>query len=352
MKPADYTKPGIPAAITGLDRQGLALLMPGQPAFRAKQLFEYLYSHRESFPETLDDCTVLPAALRTTLSESLPLRSTRIDCKIADGEGAVKYRILLHDELPVEAVVLVDGKGRRTACLSSQAGCKMGCRFCRTASLGFSRNLSCGEILEQVKWIESDSGTISNIVFMGMGEPLDNFDNLMQAISILTDEKGFGIGRRRITVSTCGLADEILKLAEAQSGVRLAISLNSAIPGKRLEIMPIERRFSLDVLKKSLIEYQRQCAGKRITLEYVMLGGKNLSRAHAEALIRFTKGLKVLVNLIPLNGSEDIPYAVPSGKECSRFEQQLTAGGLNVTRRMSKGGDIEGACGQLAAKDR
>ncbi len=335
-------------SLFGMNREALAQLMPTEPPFRSKQLFEYLYSRREERAPSLQDCSVLPRNLRNSFS--LPVYTTRLYKTVRDEEGVVKYRIVLHSGEPIEAVVLVDRAGRRTACLSSQAGCKMGCRFCTTASLGFSRNLSVGEILEQLKWIESDSGAVQNIVFMGMGEPLDNLESVIGAISILTDERGFGLGRRRITLSTCGLADKILQLSEARLGVRLAVSLNSALSPQRKALMPIEGRFPLNHLKESLVAYQKACGNKRITLEYVMMKETNLSLQHAKALIDFAKGLKVLVNLIPLNRGDEIPFEVPTEGECAFFEKQLTQAGLNVTRRKSKGRSIRGACGQLAAQ--
>lgn len=337
-------------ALIGMNCQELATLLNGEPAFRSKQLYEFLYSHRSQLLSSIMECSVLSLNLRKKLYQEYRLFSTSMDCKIRDGQGVVKYRILLPEGDPIEAVVLVDGKGRRTACLSSQSGCRMGCTFCRTAKLGFGRNLTAGEILEQLKWIESDSGEISNIVFMGMGEPLDNIENVLKAVSIITDERGFGLGRRRITLSTCGIGDGIDLLGEASTGIRLALSLNNAINEEREEIMPITKRWSLIGLKASLLSYQQKCAGKRITLEYVMLEGQNMTKEHATAIAHFAKGLKVLINLIPLNGSPDLPFNVPSDKICQQFELWLSDMGLNVTRRYSKGGSIEGACGQLAGK--
>ena len=274
-----------------------------------------------------------------------------IEKKEISKDGSTKFLLKLFDGLSIEAVVLFDGKGRKTLCISTQVGCKMGCKFCRTASLGFSRNLTVGEILQQFMIAEAEVGRISNIVYMGMGEPLDNFEAMIQSLDILIDEKGFNLGKRKITISTCGLSDKILKLGHENSGVRLAISLNSAISANRLSIMPIEKKFNLDSLKESLLEYQKNCGGKRITLEYVMLDGENMSTADALAISEFANGLKVLINLIPLNGSPDIPYKVPSNKSCEQFERKISQFGLNVTRRYSKGSEISGACGQLAAKN-
>ncbi len=337
-------------ALIGLSDQELSLVLANEPSFRIKQLYEFLYAKREKSALSILDCTVLSKQTREKLDAQFTLYSMTEDCKIKDRTGATKYRFKLTDGHFVESVILVDSTGRQTACLSSQVGCKMGCTFCSTAQLGFKRNLTAGEILEQFKWLESDSGNISNIVFMGMGEPLDNLDNVLKAVSILTDEKGFAMGHRRITLSTCGLASALKKLAEAKTGIRLAVSLNNAIDSQREVVMPITKRYSLEELKNALIKYQQETGGKRITLEYVMLKDENMSERHAQAISDFVRGLKAMVNLIPLNAGNSIAHKTPTEAMCAAFERSLKSKRINVTRRYSKGGDIAGACGQLAGK--
>lgn len=288
----------------------------------------------------------LPLSLRGELAEHHKITSTKIDSLHPDEDGTVKLRILMADGLVVEAVLLKDREGRLTACLSSQAGCAMGCKFCRTGEMGLKRDLSTGEIVEQFLHMEREFGEIGNIVFMGMGEPLANFDAFTKAVRILNHPKGRDLGIRRMTVSTCGLTPEILRLGEEGPALRLAISLNSPRQEIRETIMPIAKRYPLEELKEVLLQYQTH-QPKRITLEYVLLKGINDSERDLEALMRWITPLKAVVNLIPWNPVATLPYEAAPEETTRHFQERLEAAGFPVTRRYRRGRGVNGACGQL-----
>jgi 23S rRNA (adenine2503-C2)-methyltransferase len=250
----------------------------------------------------------------------------------------------------IEAVLLEDGRGRRTACLSTQAGCAMGCVFCKTGALGFRRNLEAAEIVEQFLRLRAE-GEIANIVVMGMGEPLQNLPELRRALEVLCAPEGIGLSPRRITVSTAGIVEGIRDLTAAGPRVRLALSLTAAETGLRERLMPITRTNPLGELKAALVEYQERW-GQRITLETVLLGGLNTREEDAAALAAFARGLDAVVNLIPWNPVEGMrfegrPLQEPSPGEAAAFQARLEKRGLAVTRRLRKGRGIGGACGQL-----
>lgn len=263
--------------------------------------------------------------------------------------SAVKLAIRLQDNLVVECVRLSDGKDRHTACLSSQVGCAMGCAFCKTGTMGLKRNLDAGEIIEQFVHLEKLGEKISHIVFMGMGEPLNNFGPLMEAIHILHDREQFDISYRKITISTSGFVPGIHKLSELELPIKLAVSLVTADDAKRSRIMRINRTYPLNELKKALISFQRR-ENKRITLEYCMLKGYNTRAEDAEKLKKFMNGMDALVNLIPWNPVEGMSFESPSDDEIRAFTNELKRLGINYSIRRSKGRDISGACGQLASK--
>lgn len=267
-----------------------------------------------------------------------------------DSLSTVKLAIRLQDGLVVECVRLSDGKDRFTACLSSQVGCAMGCAFCKTGTMGLLRNLTSSEIIEQFVHLEKLGSPISHIVFMGMGEALANFNPVMEAVHCLHDEEWFNISYRKITISTCGLAPAILRLAEIGLPVKLAVSLVSADDGTRSRIMRINKAHPLPELKKALISFQHQ-ENKRITLEYCMLSGINMDEKSAKELQRFTRGLDALVNLIPWNPVEGLDFKTPDEKEIDTFTSLLSRMGVNYTIRRSKGREISGACGQLASEN-
>lgn len=268
-----------------------------------------------------------------------------------DDRSAVKLLVQLEDKALIECVMLSDGTGRKTACISSQVGCAMGCAFCKTGTMGLVRNLKDYEIVEQMVHLRTLDPTIGHIVFMGMGEPLHNLGALMSAITYFHNPKLFNISYRKMTVSTCGLVPGIRSLGELDLGIRLAVSLVSADDETRSRIMRVNRTYPLSELKKALIAFQHTC-DKRITLEYCMLGGVNTTPEAAKDLASFTAGLFAVVNLIPWNPIEGMEWRTPGAQEIRAFTSQLDRLRVNYTLRMTKGRGISGACGQLATSSR
>ncbi|MDR2068422.1 MAG: 23S rRNA (adenine(2503)-C(2))-methyltransferase RlmN [Spirochaetaceae bacterium] len=333
--------------ISGCPREDLIGLSLPLPPFRAKQIFKWIARGARSF----SDMTNLSLDLRRELDSRFTLYGSRIAARLEDPDGTVKLQIALADGARIEAVLLHDGQGRRTACLSTQAGCPAGCVFCKTGTLGFLRNLDSAEIVEQFLHIRSVYPAIANIVIMGMGEPLLNLTELRRALLVLTDQEGLGLSRRRITVSTSGIVEGIRDLADRGPPVRLAVSLPTAEPCLREALMPISRGNPLPALKEALVYYQRK-QDRRITVEAVLLGGLNTRQEDAAALAAFAAGLDVVVNLIPWNPVEGpefrgLPLREPARGELERFMGLLNKKGLKVTRRFRKGRGVSGACGQL-----
>ena len=313
-----------------------------KPAFRARQIFEWIHKGAESFEEM----TNLPLDLRESLKD-IPVLSTTVSKESLSDDGTSKITLKLYDNSFIESVLLIDENDRRTACLSSQAGCAMGCTFCKTATMGLIRNLTAGEIVEQFLHLQSRYGNISNIVFMGMGEPLANLDEVIKSIEILHHPKGQNIGLRKITISTSGITRKIRELAGIELPVRLAVSLISADEGIRAELMPVTGKEPLKQLKESLIFFQR-ITKKRITLEYVLMAGINDSKEDSIKLRHFVDNLKVIVNIIPWNPVEGLPYQEPDEKTVNSFISMLEDLSIPVTKRYRKGRSVNGACGQLA----
>jgi 23S rRNA (adenine2503-C2)-methyltransferase len=297
--------------------------------------------------------TNLAIPLREDLEGRFSLYSSVIAGRAADPDGTVKLYIRLYDGERIEAVLLTDGAGRKTACLSTQAGCPLACVFCKTGTRGLTRNLDSGEILEQFLHLRSIEPEIANIVFMGMGEPLLNLPELYKTLAVLTDSRGFGLSKRRITLSTSGIIAGIRHLAATGPAVGLALSLTTADTKLRSRLMPITLSNPLPLLKDVLYDYQQQ-QGRRITLEAVLLGGINTRQEDSDALAAFAAGLDVVVNLIPWNPVEGMVFEgqalqEPSRREIAGYIQRLEGRGLKVTRRLHKGRGIAGACGQLGA---
>ncbi|MBR7063721.1 MAG: 23S rRNA (adenine(2503)-C(2))-methyltransferase RlmN [Treponema sp.] len=309
--------------------------------FRANQIFSWISKGISSF----DEMTNISIPFREELKNNALLYSSSVTNKLQDTDGTVKLQITTSDNLAVETVLLKDKEGRKTACVSSQVGCAMKCAICKTGTLGFSRNLTAAEIVEQFLFLEKECGELQNIVFMGMGEPLLNLSNVTKAISILTHKNGRNLSARRITISTCGIVPKIYELAESTFHVRLALSLVSANQEKRNKLMP-GAAFPLSELKKAISHYSEK-TGRRTTLEAVLLSGVNTSKEDAEQMIQFAKGLNVNINLIPWNKVSDILFQSPSEKEISFFASYLKSANLNVTIRTHRGRNISGACGQL-----
>jgi 23S rRNA (adenine2503-C2)-methyltransferase len=323
----------------------LAGVLSLSPAFRAKQVFRQLARGASSFAEMTD--LPLPERERlTSIYARIP--SSEPAAELSDPDGSLKLQLRLADGAAVECVLLEDLEGRRTACLSSQVGCAMGCAFCKTGSLGYLRDLSAGEIMEQFHFLGSNRGgkasPISNVVFMGMGEPLANLEAVRRSIEILTGQ--VGLSRRKITISTCGLVPGILELAERGPAVRLAVSLTVAEDELRSRLMPVNRRWNLAALKEALARYQ-EATGERITLECALMGGVNASPESARRLLDWIKPLKVQVNVIPWNRIPGFPFVEPSRGEIEAFMSVLDSGGLVASRRMRRGRGVMGACGQL-----
>jgi 23S rRNA (adenine2503-C2)-methyltransferase len=314
----------------------------------------------------------LSASLRAELDARFTLRSSILAKTLPSPDGTVKLQISLGSDgtdactsgtFNIEAVILTDKSGRKTACLSTQAGCPAACVFCRTGSLGLKRNLSASEIVEQLLHIQeylksaedtADCGEaprIDTIVIMGMGEPLLNIDALYRALRVFTAPDGFAMSARRITVSTCGIVKGIRTLTDTFPDVRLALSLTTGREELRRRLMPITAANPLAEVKTALVEYQCK-RGKRVTIEAVLLGGINTQHEDIAAMIDFTAGLDVMINLIPWNPSAGLSFEgraliPPSRDELSRFETALKSAGLNVARRFRRGGSVNGACGQL-----
>lgn len=316
-----------------------------EKSFRLDQLASWIY---EKGASGYDEMTNLPLNLRENLKAELPLsESLKLYDKKVSSDGTVKYLFELEDGNRIESVLIPDS-GRSTLCISSQVGCALGCTFCLTGRVGKIRNLRTSEIVEQLIKVNSiNSGAVTNIVFMGMGEPLDNLDNLVRAIKILTDRRFIGMSSRRITVSTSGLVPQIKKLGEELT-VNLSVSLNASNDDLRDEIMPVNRRYKLSQLLDSLKGFPFP-KRKLLTFEYVLLKGINDSDKHAYELTELLKSIKCKINLIPFNEADPLPYSSPGMDRVLGFQEILTASGINVRIRKNRGRDILGACGQLAA---
>lgn len=332
-------------SLFGLDQESLIKTLKLEKKFQGKQIFQWLAKGVTSFEEM----TNLSKALRERLIKEFksPCSSKVIDTQI-DDTGAVKLAVELHDKNIIECVMLTDKNDRKTACLSSQVGCAMGCKFCRTATMGLLRNLESYEIIEQFVHL-SKLGDITHIVYMGMGEPLHNLGNVLRSIRYFHSEDTYFISHRRITISTCGVVPGIKKLTEQKLPVKLAISLVSADNVQRDEIMPVNKAYDLNELKRALLHYQNK-GGKRFTLEYCMLSGVNVDEKAAKKLANFTNGMDAVVNLIPWNPAAELPWQTPSNQEINSFCMFLDDFHIPYTRRFTKGRNVNGACGQLATK--
>jgi 23S rRNA (adenine2503-C2)-methyltransferase len=328
----------------GIPLDELAEQLAPLPRFRAAQIFKWIASGVSSF----DEMKNLPLELRGELAKRYTLRTHVAVETHRSSDGTVKLTIQLADEAWIESVLLADGK-RYTACLSTQAGCPAGCVFCKTGAQ-FLRNLNSGEIVEQFLLLR-DIADISNIVIMGMGEPLLNLAELRRALAVISDKKGMNFSRRRITVSTCGIVQGINDLADNGPGIRLALSLTTADEALRRRLMPITASHPLGKVKEALRHFQ-DSGGGRITLEAVLLGGINTRGEDAASIAQFARGLDAAINLIPWNpvkglSFESKPLQEPAPEEVEAFTRRLEALGLNVTRRYRRGRGIMGACGQL-----
>ena len=329
-------------ALLGLSASEIVEAVALSPSFRGKQIFSWLSKGVDSFEKmkNLDKTTL------EKLNTAAVIYTSSVSKVLKDPDGTIKLQITLEDGRAIETVLLTDKEGRKTACVSCQAGCAMGCAFCQTGQLGLGRNLTAGEIVEEFFYLEKEAGKLDNIVFMGMGEPLQNLSAIRKAVEILTDKNGRALSTRRITLSTCGLVQGIYELADKGPKMRLALSLTSADSDLREALMPVAKGNSLGELKKALAYYIEK-TGKRVTLEAALLAGKNTGKESAAKLIEFAKDLDVYINLIPWNPVPGLDFSTPSTSECSSFLRQLEDAGLNVNLRVRRGAKIGGACGQL-----
>ena len=320
----------------------------GIQKFRAKQVYEWLHKH---LAMSYDEMSNLPKALREDLNEKFPLHNCEIARKqVSKLDNTVKYLFRLHDGDFVESVVMKYKYGY-TICVSTQVGCKMGCAFCASTLGGFKRCLLPGEILSQLYCAQHDLGErISHIVLMGMGEPLDNYDNVMRFLSLVTDEKGVNISMRNISLSTCGIVPKIEELLQKHLQLTLSISLHAPSDELRSKIMPINKRYSVDELLNVCRKYVNETS-RRISFEYSMLAGVNDSDECARLLASKLKGMLCHVNLIPVNEVAESPFKPSSPERIERFVEILGKSGINATVRRKLGSDIDASCGQLRLKE-
>jgi len=318
----------------------------GEPAFRAKQIYSWLTAG-----VSFDGMTNLSLKLREKLKEEYTEGFAEIIQVQESVDGTKKYLLRLRDGHLVESVLMRYDHGN-TICISSQAGCAMGCRFCASRIGGLIRHLTAGEILSQVIAVNADEGTgrnITNVVMMGTGEPFHNYDNSVKAIRLMHAPDGLGISARNISVSTCGLPEGIRKFTKEGLPVTLCLSMHSAFEHKRREIMPVADRFSLKEVLTAMREYQLQ-TGRRVIFEYLLIDGFNNLDEDVRELKQLTKGLISHINLIPYNHVEGAPYQAPTTSAVHAFAKKLEQEGLSATVRRTLGQDIDGACGQLRAK--
>lgn len=322
----------------------------GDKAFRGNQVYEWLWSKGA---HSFNDMTNISKQTRALLEEHFVINHIAVDQMQQSADGTIKNAVKLHDGLVVESV-LIPTKTRTTACVSSQVGCSLDCKFCATARLKRMRNLNPDEIYDQVVAIDKESRMyhnrpLSNIVFMGMGEPLMNYNNVIKAIDKITSPEGLGMSPKRITVSTSGVPKMIKKMADDQVKFKLAVSLHSAIDEVRTSIMPFNEHFPLEDLRESL-EYWYSKTKSRITYEYVVWKGVNDTIASVQALVRFCKYVPCKVNIIEYNPIDDGDYQQANQEAINLYIQELERHKIPVTVRRSRGKDIDAACGQLANK--
>ncbi len=312
----------------------------GQPAYRGRQVFEWIHRHGVLDPHRM---TNLSASLRDQLAahESHEVR------RLTSVDGLTSKLLLrLHDGQEIEAVEMNTLSGRKTVCVSTQAGCAMGCVFCVTGQFGFARNLEAGEIVEQVLRFNSAERRVTNVVFMGMGEPLANYDETLRAIRLLMHPRGIALGARHITVSTSGLVPQMHQLADEHLQIGLAVSLHAPHDELRSSLMPVNRRWPIAEVVAAADHYAAQ-TGRRVSYEYTLMAGLNDSESLADDLADLLRGRLCHVNLIPLNPTEDPTLHASSKQRALAFEARLRSAGIAATIRVNRGRDILAACGQL-----
>ena len=334
------------ADIKSLNIKELTAFMEGlgEKAFRAKQIYQWIHIKQVT---TFDEMTNISKALIEKLKENAVLvtlkKETFQESKI---DGTRKYLFCLEDGNVIESV-LMKYKHGNSVCISSQVGCRMGCRFCASTLDGLVRNLTPSEMLEQIYQIGKDIGErISNVVVMGTGEPMDNFDNLLKFIELLTDENGLNISQRNLTVSTCGIVPKMKEFADAKLQITLALSLHASTQEKRLELMPVANKYEIHEVVDAC-KYYFEKTGRRVTFEYSLVGGVNDRDEDVKQLCTLIKGMNCHVNLIPVNPIKERSFVQPDNAVTLGFKNKLEKNGINATIRREMGRDIDGACGQL-----
>ena len=337
--------------IKSLNREELEKLLVslGEKPFRAKQIYSWLHVRQVT---SFEEMTDISTKLREILKETCELTAlTKIEVQCSKLDGTRKYLFGLADGNMIESV-LMRYKHGNSVCISSQAGCRMGCRFCASTLDGLVRNLTPGELLDQIYRIQQDIGErVSHVVVMGTGEPLDNYDNLLKFIHLLSSEGGLHISQRNITVSTCGIVPNMLRLAEEKLQITLALSLHAPSQEKRQELMPVARKYDIQQVIEACKHYFER-TGRRITYEYSLVGGFNDSQEDADLLARLLKGQNCHINLIPVNPIKEREFVQPESGVVLEFKNKLEKYGINVTIRREMGRDIDGACGQLRKRYR
>ena len=316
----------------------------GEKSYRAGQIYDWIHNKGA---DSLDLMTNLPKSLKEALKQNYMIFTLKkVDCRISQIDGTRKYLFELYDGNIIESVLLRYDYGN-TVCISSQVGCRMGCRFCASTLDGLERNLTAGEMLGQIYEISKDIGErIGHVVIMGSGEPLDNYDNLINFIRIVSSQEGINLSTRNITVSTCGLVPKMYELADANLPITLAVSLHAVSDEKRRAIMPIAKTYSLDEIFAACKNYFEK-TGRRVTCEYSLIAGENDTAEDANGLIGIAKELGCHINLIPVNPIKERNYRQSAAKDVLAFKNKLEKNHINVTIRREMGRDIEGACGQL-----
>ena len=319
----------------------------GEKSYRAEQVFKWLYQEEVT---SFDDMTNLSLELREKLKKEFTLNNFKILKKQESVDETKKYLFDVLDGNAIETVLMEYHHGK-TICVSSQIGCKMGCKFCASTGIKFIRNLTSGEIVEQILAVQRDEKTkISNIVFMGIGEPLDNYDNVLKAISILNNPKGLNIGARHISISTSGIVPKIYELADRDYQFTLSISLHATNDEKRSKMMPINNKYNIEELMKACKYYIKK-TNKRISFEYALAKDNNDNLEDAKELVKLLKGMLCHVNLIPINKIENGQYIKSTNENIIKFRDYLNANGITATIRRELGSDIDAACGQLRRKN-
>ena len=343
--------------IYDLDLQEITNLLKewNEPAYRAKQIWQGLYQHFYNSP---DEFTNLPKSLREKLAENLNFSPIKSKLYLDSSDGQTRKTLFeLHDGQVIEAVLMkydpdtFRGRGRRTLCISTQAGCAMGCVFCATGQMGFKRHLSSGEIIAQVMYyariLDKENEAVTNIVLMGMGEPFHNYDNTMEAIDRLNDPDGYKFGARRFTISTVGLVPMIRRFADEKRQVNLAISLHAADDESRVSMLPVNKKYKIDEVLEACRYYVSQ-TGRRVTFEWALINGVNDTPEVAKKLASRLKGLLCHVNAIPLNPTAGYDGRATDRQRAVLFKETLEQAGIPCTIRMKRGIDIQAGCGQLA----